>query len=366
MTSFLRKLKTFSLLWSTRSPLTAMTEAVRHLLPLRPTPQVAAIKELTQESPLILQIETINACNARCVFCAYPRMKREKGVMSISLFKKTVKEYAQMGGGAVSLTPIQGEPLLDPHLLRRIRILERNPAINQVSTTTNAIAMDRYSDEEVGYLLETLDFIQVSIGGLDAETYRTMYGVDKYDRVQRAMDRILELNEHADNPPDIAFAFRTTDWQFEHRFRQELDAYREQGVLISHVWTYNNYAGMVSGDDEQGLVVNDGPATKSRPCALACIHMAVCWDGRITACGCADAEGRGLQLGRVDQDSLADVWSAGKRTALLDAFEKGTLPDLCRNCSAYQPDNVFATPAFKEVRPADPLPVEFYHQFWGG
>jgi MoaA/NifB/PqqE/SkfB family radical SAM enzyme len=347
------------------SPWDTMAEIGRRLLPARSSPQALSAEATTRESPLILQIETTNVCNARCAFCAYPGMKREKGVMSIPLFEKIVNDYGEMGGGPISLTPIMGDPLLDPFLLRRVRVLEENPKINQIALTTNAIALDKYSDDEVTYLLETLAVIQVSIGGLDSKTYRTMYGVDRFAQVKQAMSRLLELNETVSNPANIAFAFRTTDWKFERRFRREIKAYRNQGVQVSHLWTYSNYGGIVESDKDRGVVVNEGTARKSRPCALPCVHMAVCWDGTITACGCADAEGRGLILGRADRDSLADAWSGEKRARILSSFERGNLPEICRACSAYQQDTIFSNLGLKDIDRNHPLPMDFYHKFWG-
>lgn len=313
----------------------------------------------------MLQIETVNACNARCVFCAYPGMQREKGIMSLQLFRKIVQDYTAMGGGAVSLTPVLGEPLLDPHLLERIAFLQDNPAIRQISMTTNAIALEKYSNADVSYLLNALDFIQFSVGGLDSETYRTMFGVDHFDRITPAMDRLLALNEKVSSPAEVAFAFRTNDWTFEKRFRRELGAYRNRGVEISHLWTYANYGGLVANDKNLGLEVNEGTEQKDRPCALACVHLAVCWDGTITACGCADAEGRGLMLGRADRNSLAEVWAGEKRARILDSFEKGALPEICRKCSAYRQDSVFSCSSFAGIKPGHSLPADFYHQFWG-
>lgn len=364
MTVFQRMLRTLMLRFAL-SPREALAEIGRRLLPEKPSSCIDEIKAMASAAPLILQIETTNVCNARCVFCAYPRMQRPKGVMDLALFEKIIRDYADMGGGAVSLTPIMGEPLLDPHLLRRFEILADHPAINRISMTTNAIALDRYSDSDLLTLLERLGCLQVSVGGLDAETYRKMYGVDRYERVKRAMDRLVALNETVSRPATLIFAFRTTDWTFEWRFRKQLDSYRKKGVLISHMWTFFNYGGLVESDEQKGLTVNRDTTEKNRPCASATIHLAVCWDGSITACGCADAEGRGLRIGQAGRDPLAEVWAGEKRSGILESFEKGTLPDICRQCSAYHPDRVFAQAIFKEIKPGCPLPAEFYHQFWG-
>lgn len=316
--------------------------------------------------PLILQIETTNACNAACVFCAYPSMQRKKGVMSMELFNKVLDDYAAMGGGPVSLTPVVGDALLDPYFMERLHLLSVYPTVNQVTMTTNAIALERYSDDEVRFLLETMDCIQISVGGLKAETYASLYGVDRLPQVLIAMDRLMGLNEGLGNPAHITIAFRTNDWKFEIRYAQQLDSYRQKGVFVSHISTYANYSGTVKSDPQLNLEVIDTPQKTTTACVYACVHLAVCWDGRVTACGCADFEGKHLCLGQIEESSLAELWRGAKRGHVLESFQNGKLIPLCRQCTAYQPNSIFAQPLFKNVVPGQPLPLHYLQQFWGG
>jgi MoaA/NifB/PqqE/SkfB family radical SAM enzyme len=365
MKEFTQKLKIF-LMEFIRAPRATSALVGRLVMQRFASGQVARLRETARQSPFILQIEGTNVCNAVCVFCANTHMQRPKGVMSLPLFEKIVKDYAGMGGGPVSLTPIIGEALLDPHLLERLRILRSNAAINQISLTTNALALDKYTDEEVCSLLETLYTIQVSIGGLDAVTYERMYGIDRFTHVERAMERLLSLNATVAQPAHITFAFRTNDWQFESRFRNTLDGYRQRGAFISHIWTYANYAGLVKDDENLNLVVMKSGQNKRNACIYASVAMSICWDGTITACGCADFEGTRLTIGNAVTESLADVWAGKKRTGLLDSFAEGKIPPMCRECSAYQGDTTFASAFFKNVMPHQPLPLDFYHYIWGG
>jgi MoaA/NifB/PqqE/SkfB family radical SAM enzyme len=350
------------------SPLYTLSEIGRRLLPGRKvSTQVLRLQNVTRETPLVLQIETTNICNACCVFCAYPKMIRDKGVMSMPLFERIVREYAAMGGGPVSLTPVVGDALLDPHLMDRLRILEVCPEVPQISLTTNAIALERYPDKDVCRLLETLDCIQVSIGGLDAVTYMALYGVDRFSQVQRGMERLLALREAVADPAHITFAFRTNDWKFEKHFRRQLDGLRRRGVFVSHIWNYSNYSGSVKSDDTLNLVVMDRSVKIRRTCIYASVHMAVCWDGRITACGCADFEGGALRIGQVGEGSLMQVWSGKRRTGILDSFGKGNPAGICRECSAYQPDSfIFSRKFCRDIGPHRSLPLEYFQLFWGG
>jgi MoaA/NifB/PqqE/SkfB family radical SAM enzyme len=325
------------------------------------------LQKATRETPLILQIETVSICDSACVFCAYPHVKRKKGVMSLALFEKVVKDYAAMGGGPVSLTPIVGDALLDPHLMERLRILKAHPEINQITLTTNAIALGRYSDEDVRDMLQTLFCIQVSIGGLDAATYEMMYGVDRFSQVQEAMKRLIALGKTVPQPANLSFAFRTNDVKFERRFKRRLDAFRREGVFISHIWAYANYSGLITGEERQNLVVHETPLMMRKACIYARAHVAVCWDGRITACGYADFEGDKLPIGHAKKDTLAYVCAEEKRRAIIDSFKRLRPLPICRECSAYRSDiAVFSRPYCREIKPRKPLPIEFFRQFWGG
>lgn len=347
-------------------PRETLAAVLRRLTPTsKVAPQMLRLRAITREAPLLLRIETINVCNAACAFCSYADMKREKVVMDMALFEKIVKDYAEMGGGPVSLTPVQGDALLDPHLLGRVRMLEANPKINQITLTTNAIALERYSDEDVRYLLKTLDCIQFSIGGLDAETYKTMYVTDRYEKVQQSMERILQLKESVPHHAGIAFAFRTNDWLFELRFRRKIKEFQRRGIFVSHIWLFDNYSGLVKSDKGRNLVVVDRSSKEESACVYPSVNMAVLSDGRVTACGCTDIEGSGLVIGDVKKESLSAIWSGKKRREIIDSFAKGKPPIMCQRCTAYQSDSVFSRPHFNDVKPHQPLSRNFFHLFWG-
>jgi MoaA/NifB/PqqE/SkfB family radical SAM enzyme len=344
-----------------RSPGPTSARVCRKLFSVFKTGQIKRLRESTGKAPLMLQIETTNVCNAACIFCAYPGMKRKKGVMSLPLFERIVKEYAEMGGSAISLTPIVGDALLDPHLLERLGILKAFPAIKQVTLTTNAIALENYSDSNVRLLLESLYCLQVSIGGLDTETYNLMYGVDRFHKVQGAMERLLSLNATLAVPANISFAFRTSDWKFSSRFQAEITQYQRRGAFVSHMWAYANYAGQFETGAKTGLTIVDSKPDKRKTCIFPRIHAAVCWDGAVTACACTDLEGTQLRIGQVSEQPLAEILTGDKRARVLESFGKGALVEVCRKCSAYQADGNFAHPCFCTLHPGKEYPLDFFH-----
>ncbi len=352
----------------TKAPFNALGEIWKRIFPRRePSPQVEELRQLVHKSPLIIQIETTNICNAACAFCAYPQMKRPKGVMSMLLFKQIIEEYASLGGGPVSLTPVVGDVLLDPHFLERLELLSACTLVSQVSFTTNGIAFHRYSDDDILRVLELADYIQFSIGGLDAHTYQALYGVDRLDQVKNAMERILSLKPRAFNPANILFAFRTNDWKFEFRYRKLLNQYRCQGAYISHIWTYANYAGLLHSDNGQALQVSQASSQKYQSCIFAAVHMAIGWNGHITACGCTDFEVNELRIGKMGESHLSQVWAGEKRKRILTSFATGKPFRICRDCSAYKPDDaIFSSSMCRGIKLHGPLPAKYFEEFWGG
>ena len=79
------------------------------------------IEEELKKKFLGLNVETINICNANCIFCAYQYQKRPTGTMDTKLFETLIADYVKIGGGLLGLTPTVGEPLADTEIVERIK-----------------------------------------------------------------------------------------------------------------------------------------------------------------------------------------------------------------------------------------------------
>ena len=70
--------------------LRAQAKPVRRLL-------LATGRDRAPRMPEIVQIESTNICNAKCVFCPRDEMQRRQGIMTVELFRKIVDECADLG-----------------------------------------------------------------------------------------------------------------------------------------------------------------------------------------------------------------------------------------------------------------------------
>jgi hypothetical protein len=159
--------------------------------------------------PLMLIVETINVCNSECVFCPYTIQTRPKGVMSEELFDRILAEYLAMGGGAISLTPMVGDLLLDRKLPSRMRALRRHADRLVPSVTTNLYALEYWSDDQVLEMLNTFERFHVSCYGITAEENHAITKKNYHETFCGQMVRLLRLKREHRGRAEVALGFRT-------------------------------------------------------------------------------------------------------------------------------------------------------------
>ena len=313
-------------------------------------PWAQRLKALLEHRPLFLGVETTNICNARCVFCAYRKMQRPKQVMPPELFTKTIDDYVDMGGGAVKLTPIVGDVLLDPHFLDRLRYLRSRPEIGLVYVVTNAIAWDRYSPDERRFILDSVDWLGISTGGLDADAYRRMYAVDRWDKVRRAIHEICDLKGRHNLPLELHLSFRALrpldellgDPSMTEFLRPEIDR-------INGGNEYLNWGGLIGEEDlppgARLIPTEQSPQrvreTRRNPCWVFHLGPEILSSGLVSACVCQNPEGADLIIGDISEQHLGDIWTGQTFQKFKAAFGTDELADICKRCTLYRDGESF-------------------------
>src|SRR3954468_16266815 len=126
---------------------------------------LAAGRERAPILPEIVQIESTNICNAKCVFCPRDEMHRRQGVMDFDLFRKIVDECATLGITHVRVHNY-GEPFLDKQLVEKVRYA-KSKGIAEVGMISNGSLITE--DIARGMIEAGLDAINISVdaGGKD-------------------------------------------------------------------------------------------------------------------------------------------------------------------------------------------------------
>jgi MoaA/NifB/PqqE/SkfB family radical SAM enzyme len=281
---------------------------------------LAAGRERSPRLPEIVQIESTNICNAKCVFCPRDDMARAQGVMSWELFTKIVDECVALGIGAVRLHNY-GEAFIDRRLVEKIRYAKAS-GIREVGLISNGSLITEPVAK--GIVEAGLDAINISVDAAGKEVFeRTRVGL-KYDKVIAGIERILQARASAGRArPKLILSFVRQDNSAEERAFIERWGPRADKI---HITDLHNWAGTLNRESDVRF-----------PCYRAWLTFTVLWDGRVSLC-CADFDGRHV-LGDLRTHSIAEVWNAEpyRATRRIHLEEGG--PAICQSCDLPKKDS---------------------------
>jgi hypothetical protein len=270
--------------------------------------------------PDIVQIESTNLCNAKCVFCPRDEMHRRQGVMDIDLFKKIVDECAALGITHVRVHNY-GEPFLDKQLVEKVRYAKQR-GIAEVGMISNGSLISE--DIARGMIEAGLDAINISVDAAGKDVFeRTRLNLD-YDTVIGNIRTLVRLRQELGKKrPRLILSFVRQD-----NSADEQAFIREWGAIADkiHITDLHNWAGTLH---ERSNV--------RYPCYRLWQTFTVLWDGRVSLC-CADYDGRNV-LGDLRTSTIAAVWNSPAYRAVRRQHLDSGGPEICRSCDLPKKDS---------------------------
>jgi radical SAM protein with 4Fe4S-binding SPASM domain len=270
--------------------------------------------------PDIVQIESTNLCNAKCVFCPRDEMHRRQGVMAMDLYRKVVDECATLGISHVRMHNY-GEPFLDRELVEKVRYAKAR-GIAEVGMISNGSLI---SEEIARGMIEAgLDAINISVDAAGKDVFeRTRIHLD-YDTVVGNIRTLVRLRrELGHKHPKLILSFvRQNNSADEQAFIAEWSQVADK----IHITDLHNWAGTLHNRSDVRF-----------PCYRLWLTFTVLWDGRVSLC-CADFDGRHI-LGDLRTSSIAEIWnSPAYRAVRRQQLEHGG-PEICRTCDLPKKDS---------------------------
>ncbi len=281
-----------------------------------------------------LAIEVTNICNAKCQFCAYRFLKRPKRTLTNGEFRFFIEKYVEYGGGELKLTPIVGDALTDKDLIEKIKIAKEYQKITHLYLYTNLIGLSQFDIKE--FLNSGIDKIDVSTCLSGRETYKRLYGVDKYDEVLVNLKKLFQVNlEECGNKVKIDIIIRGEKLDGIPIIGPDYDyfvkEYRYHPRIIEN---YDNWTGLITEKDlPEGQKFRE-IVDMSKPCSLFYKGLIILANGSVGACWCRDLEGT-LIVGNIYKNTLSQIWQGKKLQKLRDDWEQGKIPEVCKNCYQY-------------------------------
>ncbi|MBE9569986.1 MAG: methyltransferase domain-containing protein [Proteobacteria bacterium] len=315
-------------------------------------------------TPQMIAIGTVNVCNSRCTFCPSKNIRRKRRLMPMDLFRAIVLQAIKTKCWHFRLGPQLGDSLLDPLLPERIQFISDMDIEGLItSVVTNLIALDRFSDQEVYILLHHFSAIAISLGPNNF-VYKTMFGVDRFEKVLSNLNRLAEIHSSVDTPAKITINGRACGDDFTVDSRLEDVSERLTGTR--HIEWTRKYFDWGTHHELPELPLNTPvihtnlPRKGIFPCWYA-LNPKVHHDGRLAACSCAGFTDE-FVLGNLKVDNLVRLLESPKRKAFLSSFIQGGFPTHCRRCSFYMPDRSIDWSVLDtEALPApEPSPAAFF------
>lgn len=300
-------------------------------------------------------------CNARCVFCAYPRLVAQGyrgAIMPRDTFQRAVREWEQVGGRSLNLTPTVGEVLADPGFFDKLAFAcaTRIPDIRFYTNGLNLHLNGNWKKLVDG----RPDAVLISLGGCDPESYRRSFGVGGYPNLIKGVALFLDYNRSQGYPVDVTLAFRPVQsgWRLTGSadFRRVIRPHLGPRVRYTIKAGYDNWGGVIT-QAELPRPMRLRPARRALP--LPCINLfqpAVLPDGTLRCCACRvrDSDHDELAVGNIHEASLDALYKGPVFAALAQRYYAGDRPAICRGCSLYHPVTRPWFKAFQAAAPARP------------
>jgi MoaA/NifB/PqqE/SkfB family radical SAM enzyme len=293
-----------------------------------------------RQRTLYLQLETVNLCNNNCLICAYREQERAKTHMAMEVFEKAIGDYADMGGGYVSLTPIVGDVLLDRFLRERIAFLEEVPSISGIGFTTNAAMAHRFDDKDLAAIISPLKHLSISVYGLDRAEYESMTQKTTYKRMVEGIRRMVDAAS-----AQVWLEFRL----LQKRSREYVECWVENevgiklGSKVSVKSIITNYANWGVFNEVNTPLPRDAkwfqfePAVSRPQCLIPLLAFIVFSNGNVSFCPCDNFQDvEELRIGNVMDRSLSEIYNSEKARKLWDWAGSG-VPAFCQKCSFHIP-----------------------------
>lgn len=298
-------------------------------------------------------VEVSNVCNARCVFCIYPRGYRAPRMMEVGDFEKIAASLVALGYRNLDLTAMTGELFTHPRAIEIIQTAKR-VGFAHVGVFSNGILVRRF--DPVDLLNSGVDALLFSFPGFGREHFTTMFGVDGWEGFAESMTRLLDAHRALRSRVFIVFEPRSrlSDRQLRATpfFEQVIAPNLGDRVEFREpLRVFDTWAGEVAQSDLlPGMVADVNPMKSLPPFTrpFLCGRMAILGvqaNGDVRLCSCRydrtiETSADSLYIDNVHRYPTLEALLAGnaqKVASLRRDFVHGILPALCRSCSFYAP-----------------------------
>jgi len=273
--------------------------------------------------PRFVKIETTNFCNSKCLYCPHKDLRRKKGFMKESLFRKIINECVSWKIKEIHLCNF-GEPLVDRKITERIGYVKKKGNFIKTIIFTNGGLLTKEMSKKL--MKAGLDEMWISFDGFSKEHYEKYRYPLKYDLVVKNIENVVEIKKKLKTRTKIilqpVYDKNTVTYnqlkEFERRWNGIVGKIHIQKIHDWHGYIFKN-------DYKRRKVI----------CRDIFQYMTINWDGSVVPC-CLDYEGEHV-LGDTNKNTIKEIWFGEQfmdfRSKLLNDVSSFSMCSKCRMMS---------------------------------
>lgn len=273
--------------------------------------------------PREFQIQTVSACNAKCVFCPASRLPPElpRGRMDEDLFYRIIDEIVPHAPSKIK-PYLMNEPLVDKRLPKFITYITRKRDRRTITEIyTNGGLLTESMSEEL--IASGLDRLIVSFQGVDRNVYEsTMVGL-RYDEVMKNLLSFLKIRDRAGTRKPY-FEVRMVNTGFARKHISEHRKFwQDHGVKLV-VKPLENELG-------EDMDFNVHKWRSRSFCRRLFSYGWILYNGDMVLC-CCDWNRQHI-LGNVMLQRISEIWKSDPYIKMRNKFIAGDVADtICGKC----------------------------------
>lgn len=183
----------------------------------------------------ILQIETINACNAKCKFCALPLQDHYRTPMEDETFRRIIDSAVEVGVETV-MPFLNGEPLLDTKLIDRLKYINEKLPCSMIIFYSNGNLL---TEKKANELKEIKNLgINFSINQVTDEGRMAIMGIP----LEPAIKNILRFREICPEAKVGVSAISDSTFISPEQMSEFVEEWRDEGIG-ANPFPHGNWAG---------------------------------------------------------------------------------------------------------------------------
>ena len=277
------------------------------------------------EFPRDIIIETIAKCNLKCIMCPQPYLKRERGEMSMEVFKKIIDEVAVESPNSRIWLAIMGEPLLTGNKFLEMLKYAKEKKL-EVHLNSNA----EYLSEDLAKAIVDigLDEIIVGMDAFTKETYDKIRVAGDFDKTVNNIKKLIEIkNSMEAKKPTIIMQFIVMEEN-----EKELEQFKEFWLNKGTVVKIRPKLGWGTGVKADNL--NLPESERNFPCPWLVRTVSIHWTGKFAQCD-GDYEGN-YGPGDIRENTIKEIWNGELQKRRERHWNGDFSHDLCKQCKDWQ------------------------------